>query len=100
MAAQGSSPFDFIFIDADKANYPTYFEWTLKLSRLGTLIIADNVVRKGAITDPTTTDENVIGIRRFYELVAAERQVTSTAIQTVGSKGHDGFALMLVTRAP
>ena len=90
-------PFDFIFIDADKSNYPGYFTWALKLSRRGTLIIADNVVRKGAVIDPASDDPNVQGVRRLHELLAGERSVNATAIQTVGSKGHDGFALALVT---
>jgi len=103
LAAEGAGPFDLIFIDADKQNYPGYFEWSLKLSRPGTVIIGDNVVRDGAILDPdaydpTHGDEVIKGVRRFYELVAAEPRVSAnaTAIQTVGAKGHDGFALMIV----
>jgi predicted O-methyltransferase YrrM len=91
------APFDLIFIDADKTGYPEYFQWAVKLSRPGTLIIADNVVRQGAIADAHSTDENVQAVRRFYELVAAEPRVSSTAIQTVGSKGYDGFAMIVVT---
>jgi predicted O-methyltransferase YrrM len=90
-------PFDLIFIDADKPNTPDYFRWALQLSRRGTLIIADNVVRKGAVIDAASSDANVQGIRRFNELVAAEPRATATAIQTVGSKGYDGFAVVLVT---
>jgi predicted O-methyltransferase YrrM len=102
--AEGAGPFDLIFIDADKQNYPGYFEWSLKLSRPGTLIIGDNVVRGGAILDPDSGDPQVgngvgEGIRRFYEMLAAEPRVSATAIQTVGAKGHDGFALALVTGA-
>ncbi|MFI5104069.1 MAG: O-methyltransferase, partial [Terriglobales bacterium] len=96
LAADGSGPFDLIFIDADKANYPDYFTWALKLSRPGTLIIADNVVRKGAVADPNTTDANVLGVRRMNELIAAEPRVTATAMQTVGVKGYDGLAFALV----
>jgi predicted O-methyltransferase YrrM len=96
LVEEGGGPFDLIFIDADKASYPLYLEWALKLSRAGTLIIADNVVRKGAVVDPANDDPNVIGIRRFYEAVANERRVDSTAIQTLGSKGYDGFAFVLV----
>jgi predicted O-methyltransferase YrrM len=96
VAAEGLGPFDFIFIDADKQGYPDYLGWALKLSRPGTLIVADNVVRKGAVVDPTSSDPNVIGIRRFNELVAAEPRLTATVLQTVGSKGHDGFLLALV----
>jgi len=97
LLAKRRGPFDFIFIDADKANYPGYFTWALKLSRRGTVIIADNVVRKGAVIDPDSQDLNVRGVRQFYKLVAAEPRVSATAIQTVGSKGHDGFAFIMVT---
>jgi predicted O-methyltransferase YrrM len=97
LAAEGRGPFDLIFLDADKANNPNYFEWALKLSRRGTLIIADNVVRNGAVLDETCPDPAIQGIRRFYDLVAAEPRVIATAIQTVGSKGYDGFAIALVT---
>ncbi len=93
-------PFDFIFIDADKPGYAEYFTWSLKLARKGTLIIADNVVRKGAIVDPASEDAKVQGIRRFNELVAAEPRVSATEIQTVGGKGYDGFAIALVTADP
>lgn len=89
-------PFDFIFIDADKQNNPTYFEWALKLSRPGTIIIGDNVVREGEVIDNTSNDPRVQGIRRFYELIAAEPRVSATALQTVGSKGYDGFAMAVV----
>jgi len=97
LAAERRGPFDFIFIDADKANYPGYFTWALKLSRRGTLIVADNVVRKGAVIDADSKDPLVQGVRRFHELVAAEPRVSATTIQTVGDKGYDGFTLMLVT---
>lgn len=89
-------PFDLIFIDADKTGYSDYFAWALKLSRRGSLIVADNVVRKGAVADPASPDPMVQGVRRFTELVAAEPRVSATAIQTVGSKGYDGLAIMLV----
>jgi len=85
-----------IFIDADKQSYADYFTWALKLSRRGTLIIADNVVRKGAVTDADSGDPLVQGVRHFHELLAAEKRVSATVIQTVGSKGHDGFAIGLV----
>jgi predicted O-methyltransferase YrrM len=99
---EGSGPFDLIFIDADKRNNPAYLDWSLRLSRPGTLIIADNVVRAGLILDPDGIDPRlgeggVQALRRFYELLAAEPRVSATAIQTVGSKGHDGFVLALVT---
>jgi predicted O-methyltransferase YrrM len=91
-------PFDLIFIDADKKTYPDYFGWALRLSRPGTVIIADNVVRRGGVADPATTDPNNLGARRLHELVAAEPRVSATTIQTVGAKGYDGFMLMLVDR--
>lgn len=97
LAAEGRGPFDLIFIDADKPGYPDYFAWALKLSRRGTLIVADNVIRKGAVIDAASSDPNVQGMRRFYDAVAAEPRVSATAIQTVGSKGYDGFLLAVVT---
>lgn len=97
LAAEGRAPFDFIFIDADKQTYPEYFTWAVGLSHPGTLIVADNVVRNGAVTDPASPDPNVQGVRRFFERIAAEPRVTAAVIQTVGSKGYDGFALILVT---
>jgi len=97
LLAESSGPFDLIFIDADKPGYAEYLTWSLKLSRPGTLILADNVVRKGAVADPASTDENVQGIRKFNEALAAEKRVTTSVIQTVGSKGYDGLALILVT---
>jgi predicted O-methyltransferase YrrM len=97
LVAEGHEPFDLIFIDADKPGYAEYLKWSLKLARPGTLIIADNVVRKGEVADPASTDENVQGIRKFNEMLAAEKRVTTTVIQTVGSKGYDGLALILVT---
>jgi predicted O-methyltransferase YrrM len=96
IAAEGLSPFDFIFIDADKGNYPEYLEWALKLSRPGTLIIADNVVRDGAVIDAANPDPAVQGVRRMNEIIAAEPRLSATAIQTVGSKGYDGFAIAIV----
>jgi predicted O-methyltransferase YrrM len=100
LAKEGRGPFDFIFIDADKPSYPDYLTWALKLSKAGTVILADNVVRGGAVADPTSTDPNVRGVRRFNELLAAETRVSATAIQTVGSKGYDGFAIAFVTSDP
>ncbi|MEH1909120.1 MAG: O-methyltransferase [Nostoc sp.] len=97
IAAEGNSPFDLIFIDADKPNNPHYFAWALKLSRRGSLIIADNVVRNGAVIDQSSSDPSVQGVRRFNELLASEPRVCATAIQTVGSKGYDGFAIAIVT---
>jgi predicted O-methyltransferase YrrM len=96
IAAERLGPFDFIFIDADKENYPGYFTWALRLSRHGTLIIVDNVVRKGAVIDASSDDARVQGARRLHEMIAAEPRVSATAIQTVGSKGYDGFTLAMV----
>jgi predicted O-methyltransferase YrrM len=90
------SPFDLIFIDADKPHNPEYLGWALALSRPGTVIVGDNVVRDGEIADAGSGDPRVQGIRRFFELVAAEPRLDATAIQTVGSKGWDGFVLALV----
>ena len=100
LAAEGRGPFDLIFLDADKPNNPEYFAWALALARRGTLIIADNVVRGGAILDATGGDPIVRGMRRFTELLGAEPRVSAIAIQTVGSKGYDGFAIALVTADP
>jgi len=86
-------PFDLIFIDADKVSYPEYLAWAVKLSRSGSVIVADNVVRKGAVIDADSSDPNVQGVRRFHEILAAEPRLNATAIQTVGSKGHDGFTI-------
>ncbi len=97
---EGRGPFDLIFIDADKPGYPDYLAWALKLSRRGSLIIADNVVRDGAVIDAASNDPRVHGVRRFNELLAAESRVSATVIQTVGSKGYDGFTVALVTDAP
>jgi predicted O-methyltransferase YrrM len=96
LATEGIAPFDFIFIDADKVSTSDYFVWALKLSRSGTLIITDNVIRKGAVADPRSKDPSVVGMRRFFELLAKEQGVSATAIQTVGSKGYDGFAIAIV----
>ena len=100
LAAEGRGPFDLIFIDADKPGYPDYFAWALRLSRRGSLIVADNVVRNGAVVDAASSDPNVQGVRRFNELLAAEPRVSATAIQTVGSKGYDGLAFALVIADP
>lgn len=96
LAAEGGGPFDLIFIDADKPSYPDYLAWSLRLARPGTLIVADNVVRDGAVVDPKSADPNVQGVRRFNELLAAEPRVSATVLQTVGGKGYDGFAVALV----
>jgi len=96
LIAQKQAPFDLVFIDADKPGYADYFALVLKLTRRGSIIIADNVVRKGAVADPASTDTNVQGIHKFNEAVRREPRVNATAIQTVGSKGYDGFAMAIV----
>jgi predicted O-methyltransferase YrrM len=97
IAAERPSPFDLIFIDADKLSNADYFTWVLKLSRPGSLIVIDNVIRDGAVIDATSTDTDVQGVRRLNELLAAEQRVSATTVQTVGSKGYDGFTMALVT---
>ncbi|MBX2921198.1 MAG: O-methyltransferase [Chitinophagaceae bacterium] len=96
LKAKGGSPFDVIFIDADKEPYAEYFQWALQLSHPGTLIITDNVVREARILDENTTDPEVKGVQRFIELLSNSKEVTATIIQTVGSKYHDGIALAIV----
>jgi len=96
LSAERRGPFDLIFIDADKQHIPEYFEWALKLSRAGTLIIVDNVVRDGGVIDAHSTDPSIQGVRRFIEQLRAKSGVSGTAIQTVGIKGYDGFAVVLV----
>jgi predicted O-methyltransferase YrrM len=96
LAAENPEPFDLIFIDADKPNNPVYLHWALKLAREGTVIIADNVIREGAILDPASPDPNVQGTRSMFQLLADNPRISATALQTVGSKGWDGFALALV----
>jgi predicted O-methyltransferase YrrM len=102
LAAEGCGPFDLIFIDADKAAIPEYFTWSLRLSRVGTIIIADNVVRSGALIDAASKEPSIQGVRRFHEMLAREPRVSATTLQTVGSKGYDGFtiALVLAERKP
>jgi predicted O-methyltransferase YrrM len=97
IAAEKQPPFDFIFIDADKKSMPEYFDWALKLSRKGSLIFSDNVVRSGGVADAASTDPDIQGVRRFYEALHSEPRVCATAVQTVGGKGYDGYALALVT---
>lgn len=96
LQAEGAGPFDLVFIDADKSNSPDYLVWAMRLARPGTVIIGDNVVRCGAILDRDSPDPDVQGVRRFYDLLAAEPRLSATAIQTVGSKGWDGFALAIL----
>lgn len=96
LQAEGVEPFDLIFIDADKPNNPAYLKWAVKLARRGSLIVVDNVVREGEILDPASADPNVQGTRALFELLSAEPRLASTAIQTVGSKKYDGFAMAVV----
>jgi predicted O-methyltransferase YrrM len=97
LAFEGLGLFDLVFIDADKPSTADYFAWALRLSRRGSLIVVDNVVREGAVADAASDDPKVQGVRRFYERLASEPGVSATAIQTVGTKGYDGFAIALVT---
>lgn len=95
--AEGCGPFDLFFIDADKPNMCAYFEWALKMSHPGSLILVDNVVRDGAVVDASSTDASVQGARKFNAALAQEKRVSATVVQTVGAKGYDGFAMALVT---
>ena len=97
--AEGVEPFDLIFIDADKRSISVYLDWALKLARRGTLIIMDNVVREGAIVDAENTDPAVQGVRTMFDRMAAEPRLSATVIQTVGTKGYDGFAMAVVVGA-
>ncbi len=96
LESEGVGPFDFTFIDADKRSNPEYFQWALKLSRRGALIVVDNVVREGKVLDAASEDASVQGVRRLMTLMGMETRVSVTAIQTVGHKGWDGFAIALV----
>ena len=97
---EGAGPFDLIFIDADKVNIPSYFEWALKLSRSGSVIVVDNVVRDGAVMESESTDPSVQGVRRLNEMIPTIDGIESTVVQTVGGKGYDGFAMVFVRRQP
>jgi predicted O-methyltransferase YrrM len=99
LQAEGAGPFDLVFIDADKPNNPGYLDWALKLSHPGTVIVLDNVVRDGEVTNAKTTDRNALGSRAAFDLLKASRRVDSTALQTVGLKGWDGFVLGVVKAA-
>lgn len=96
LVAEGAAPFDLVFIDADKAAYPDYFRFALRLTAPGSVIVVDNVVRGGAVADPKSRDEAVVGVRKMNEILAAEDGVIATSIQTVGQKGYDGFTLAFV----
>jgi caffeoyl-CoA O-methyltransferase len=96
LVAEGKGPFDLIFIDADKTNLTTYFEWAVRLARPGSLIITDNVIRHGEVLDESSVDASLQGVRRFNQALAADRRVTATIVQMVGIKGYDGMALAVV----
>jgi len=96
LETEKTGPFDMIFIDADKAPYAEYFQYALRLSRPGTLIVADNVIRDGKVLDPNSSDEMVKGVQRFNKALASNKEVTATIIQTVGVKEYDGMALAVV----
>ncbi|MCS0601274.1 O-methyltransferase [Streptomyces sp. LP11] len=96
LADENPAPFDLVFIDADKANNPHYVEWALRLTRAGSLIVLDNVVRQGRVADPDSTEPDVLGTRAAIELIATHPRLSGTALQTVGQKGYDGFALARV----
>lgn len=95
--AEGIGPFGLVFIDADKANIPEYFDWALRLTRRGSVIVVDNVVLQGLVTAADSPNPAVQGVRRFHERLAAEPRVSATTVQTVGGRGHDGFTFALVT---
>ncbi len=99
LAAEGAGPFDMTFIDADKPSNPQYLQWALSLTRTGGIIIGDNVVREGKVSDPASDDPNLRGIRAFLEMHAVDKRLDATALQTVGSKGWDGFSLAVVRAA-
>jgi predicted O-methyltransferase YrrM len=96
IGTEGLGPFDFVFIDADKAHHAEYLELAIRLCRPGSLLVADNVIREGAVVDAASEDPSVQGVRRFMTALGADRRVAATAIQTVGKKGYDGFAMMVV----
>ena len=98
LAAEKRGPFDLIFIDADKANNPAYLQWALRLARVGGVIVVDNVVRGGRVLDGSNADPDIVGTRKFFDLAGADRRWTATAIQTVGAKGWDGFAMGVVEK--
>ena len=98
LAAEGLEPFDMVFIDADKENTEPYFRWALRLSRVGAVIVVDNVIREGKVADSGTDDRRAQAMRRFFEMLASEPRVTATTIQTVSSKGYDGFTLATIVR--
>ncbi|WDR05978.1 O-methyltransferase [Devosia rhodophyticola] len=96
LASEVAEPFDFIFIDADKPSNPDYLDWAMKLSRRGTVIVCDNVIRGGGVIDPESTDANINGARAAFDTLSRQNRIESTALQTVGAKGYDGFAIGIV----
>ncbi|RWD60744.1 MAG: O-methyltransferase [Mesorhizobium sp.] len=96
LANENAGPFDLIFIDADKPNNPNYLDWAMKLARSGTVIVCDNVIRDGAVVDERSGDVNVEGARAAFSFIGGEKRLDGTAIQTVGAKGYDGFAIAIV----
>jgi len=96
LAEEPGAPFDLVFVDADKEHNPEYVSWALRLSRPGTVIVVDNVVRRGGVIDAATTDPDIRGTRRMFELIAGESRLEATALQTAGLKGYDGFAILRV----
>ncbi len=96
LAAANPEPFDLVFIDADKPSNPIYLDWAIKLGRPGTVIVLDNVVRDGQLVNAESRDPNVLGSRAAFDLIAANPRLSATALQTVGGKGYDGFAIMIV----
>lgn len=96
LAAENAGPFDFIFIDADKPNNPHYLSWAMRLSRPGTVIVCDNVIRDGAVVNEDGRDANVEGARAAFSFIGGDKRLEGTAIQTVGAKGYDGFAIAIV----
>ena len=99
LAKDNPRPFDFVFIDADKANNPNYLDWALRLTKVGSLIVVDNVVRGGRVLDASSTDPNIVGTRKMFDMASKEGRIEATAVQTVGSKGYDGFLLARVIKA-
>ncbi len=100
LRTEGEGPFDLVFIDADKQNIPAYFQWAITLSRRGSLIIVDNVVREGAVIEENSSDASVIGLRTLNSMIATDPRVSATTVQTVGTKGYDGFTIAIVTAEP
>ncbi|MDO8149731.1 MULTISPECIES: O-methyltransferase [unclassified Isoptericola] len=97
LADRGAEPYDLVFVDADKANMPAYLELALRVTRPGSVIVGDNVVRRGAVVDPEDDDPDVVGVREFLHALGSDPRLTATALQTVGAKGWDGFAIARVT---